>query len=82
MEDGGAQKALFQEYKGNDLVSMRKLAVSESLGPYTLLGITQKMATGLRSVSDPGFATVIVGVVLLALGLALTFVQHRRVDSN
>ncbi len=78
VEDGGVQKALFQQYKGNDLVSMRKLAVSETLGPYTLLGITQKIATGLRSVSDPGFVTVIVGVVLLALGLALTFVQNRR----
>ena len=54
VQDGDSQKALFQEYKGNTLVSMKKLAVTESLGPYTLLGITQKMVTGLRAVSDPG----------------------------
>jgi hypothetical protein len=82
VEDGGSQKALFQQYKGNDLVSMHKLAVTESLGPYTLVSITKKMLTGLRAVSDPGFATVIVGVVLLAIGLALTFFQNRRGEST
>ena len=82
VQDGETQKALFQEYKGNTLVSMRKLAVAETLGPYTLLGITQKMVTGLRAVSDPGFTTMIVGVVLLALGLALTFAQGRRTEGT
>jgi cytochrome c biogenesis protein ResB len=78
VEDGGDQKALFQEYKGNAVVSMRKLAVSQTLGPYTLARITQNLVTGLRSVSDPGFTTVVVAVALLGLGLALTFVQNRR----
>jgi cytochrome c biogenesis protein ResB len=78
VDDGGGRKALFQEYKGNDLVSMRELVVDETLGPYTLVGITEKMATGLRAVSDPGFTTVVFGVVLLATGLALTFIQNRQ----
>jgi cytochrome c biogenesis protein ResB len=82
VEDGGSQKVLFQQYKSNQLISMRKLAVTESLGPYTLLSITQKMVTGLRAVSDPGFVTVIIGVVLLAMGLALTFVQNRRGENT
>jgi hypothetical protein len=75
VEEGASQKALFREYKGNELVSMRKLAVTESLGPYTLAGISQKMVTGLRAVNDPGFIPVLVGVALLAFGLALTFLQ-------
>jgi vacuolar-type H+-ATPase subunit I/STV1 len=78
VRDGDVLKALFQQYKGNSLVSMRKLAARESLGPYTLLEVTQRLATGLRVVSDPGFVTVIVGVALLAFGLALTFIQKRR----
>ena len=77
VEEGGGQKALFREYKDNAPVSVRRLAVSETLGPYTLVSISQKMVTGLRSVSDPGFTTVVVAVALLGLGLALTFVQNR-----
>jgi cytochrome c biogenesis protein ResB len=78
VEDGGGQKALFMQYKGHDLVSTRRLAAAESLGPYTLVSITQKMVTGLRSVNDPGFVLVLIGVVLLVVGLALTFVQKKR----
>ena len=78
VEDGGVLKALFMQYKGNELISMRKLAPKDSLGPYTLLSVSQKMATGLRTVTDPGYLTVLVGVVLLALGLALTFLQKKR----
>ncbi|HVP18545.1 MAG TPA: cytochrome c biogenesis protein ResB [Spirochaetia bacterium] len=79
--DGSRQRALFQQYKGNTLVSMRELAVAETLGPYTLVSITQKMVTGLRAVSDPGFVTVVIGVALLATGLALTFLQNSRGES-
>lgn len=77
VEDGGSQKALLQQYRGNVLVSIRNLAVTESLGQYTLVSIQQKLVTGLRAVRDPGFTTVIIGAVLLALGLVLTFVQNR-----
>jgi hypothetical protein len=77
VQEGSAQMALFQEYKGNDIVSMKKLSLNETLGPYTLLSITQRITTGLRAVDDPGFATVLVAVVLLALGLALTFLQKK-----
>jgi cytochrome c biogenesis protein len=78
ISDGGTEKALFQQYKNNALVSMKKVALTESLGPYTLLGISQRMTTGLRAVTDPGYATVLIAVILLALGLALTFLQKGR----
>lgn len=73
--EGGDKKALLMQYRGKDLVSTRKLSVTESLGQYTLVSVTQELASGLRAVSDPGFTTVIIGVVLLAVGLALTFIQ-------
>ncbi len=78
VDDGGGPNALFQQYKGNDLVSMRKLAPTETLGPYKLLSITQRMVTGLRAVNDPGFVPVVIGVAFLAVGLALTFTQKQR----
>jgi len=78
VKDGESWKAVFRQYVGNSLISTRTLGVDETLGPYTLVSMTRKIATGLRAVSDPGFATVIVAVVLLAIGLALTFIQNRR----
>lgn len=78
MRDGGVWKALVQEYRGRKLVSARTLAVTESLGSYTLVGVTENLVTGLRVVRDPGFPLVIMGVALLAAGLALTFIQNRR----
>jgi len=75
--EGGAWKAVLQEYRGRKLVSTRTLAVTESLGPYTLVGVTQKLVTGLSVVRDPGFALVIAAVALLGAGLALTFIQNR-----
>jgi len=74
---GAGLAAVLQQYRGTKLVSERKLAVSESLGQYTLAGITPRMATVLQAVNDPGFVVVVVAVVLLAVGLALTFVQGR-----
>ena len=78
VDDGGVQKALFHEYKGNDIVSAKKLGPLETIGPYTLLSVSAKLATGLRTVTDPGYVLVLIAVILLALGLALTFLQKRE----
>jgi len=78
VDDGGVLKALFREYKGNDLVSMKKLGPLETLGPYTLVSVTQKLATGLRTVTDPGYIPVLIAIILLAIGLAMTFLQKKR----
>ncbi|HUI70303.1 MAG TPA: cytochrome c biogenesis protein ResB [Spirochaetia bacterium] len=75
--EGTTTAALLQQYRGTAMVSERKLAVMESLGHYTLVDITPRMATGLQAVNDPGFPVVIIGVALLAVGLALTLVQSR-----
>ena len=82
VQDGDTQKALFQEYKGNDLVSMRKLAPSQSLGPYTLLRLQSREVTRLRAVSDPGFSRSVIALVIVAAGLALTFIQRKRTQTD
>jgi len=74
----GASKAVFREYRSNRLVSTRIVAIAETLGPYTLVSITPKLVTELKAASDPGFTAVIVGAVLLAVGLGLTFAQRDR----
>jgi len=78
VRDGDTQVALMREYAGNALVSMRKLVPSQSLGPYTLLRLESREVTGLRAVNDPGFLPAIVALVVIAAGLALTFIQKKR----
>ena len=80
VKDGDVQKALFQEFQGHAIVSMRKLAPADTVGPYTILEIRQ--STVLRAVNDPGFLPVIIALVIVAAGLALTFLQKRREEKT
>ena len=67
------------EYEGKEMkpVSTRELRAGDSLGPYAVLGITAREVTGLKAVKDPGFAPFLAALVILAAGLALTFLQKR-----
>jgi hypothetical protein len=67
------------EYKGKEtrLVSTRVLTAGDTLGPYTVSGITAREITGLKAVRDPGFAPFLVALGIIALGLCLTFIQKK-----
>ena len=67
------------EYKGREMkpVSTRELRAGDTLGPYNVSGITAREVTGLKAVSDPGFAPFLAALVLIATGLALTFIQGK-----
>ena len=82
VQDADGPKALFQEYQGNRLVSMRKLAPTQSIGPFTLLRMGSREFTGLRAASDPGYLPVVAALVIIAAGLALTFIQKRRAEAD
>jgi len=82
VEDGGVREALLQEYQGQDLVSMRKVGLAGSVGPYTVAKIESRLVTGLRAVNDPGFIALVAAVILIAAGLALTFIQKKREEKT
>ncbi|MFI5368444.1 MAG: cytochrome c biogenesis protein ResB, partial [Spirochaetia bacterium] len=67
------------EYDGRKMkpVSTRELRTGDTLGPYTVLGVTAREVTGLKAVKDPGFALFLGALVILAAGLCLTFIQRR-----
>ncbi|HYW85474.1 MAG TPA: cytochrome c biogenesis protein ResB, partial [Spirochaetia bacterium] len=67
------------EYDGREMkpVSTRELRTGDTLGPYTVLGVTAREVTGLKAVKDPGFAPFLGALVTLAAGLCLTFIQRR-----
>ena len=43
-----------------------------------MIGVSSRNITGLKAVRDPGFPVVICALVIIALGLALAFIQKRK----
>jgi cytochrome c biogenesis protein len=82
IKEGDVQRAAFQEYRGQDIVSSRRLAPGDRIGPYTVTRIESLPVSGLKAVSDPGFLVIIVAIIVLAAGLGLTYVQKMREEKQ
>ena len=77
-EQGGkGQTAVFQEYKGNSLVSSRTLGPGQTIGPFIVESVASREVTGLKVVRDPGLAPFLAALLLILAGLCLTFIQKR-----
>jgi cytochrome c biogenesis protein ResB len=70
--------AVFQEYKGDRLVSARTLGAGERIGPFTVVAVSARELTGLKVVKDPGRWPFLAALILILSGLCLTFFQKRR----
>jgi hypothetical protein len=67
--------AVFERYRGKARVGSLAVAVGQSIGPYTIRSVRMRNLTGLRAVRDPGYLPVLIGLIVSAVGLTLTFVQ-------
>jgi cytochrome c biogenesis protein len=74
---GGAWAVVFKQYRGMDLVAERKLCKGDSIGPFTVKGISAKEITGLKAVRDPGLPLFLAALLLVTAGLCLAFIQKR-----
>jgi cytochrome c biogenesis protein len=70
-------RAMFEQWKGDALVSTRILGPGDAIGPFTVERVSGRLLTGLKAVRDPGFLLVIVALAAIAAGLVLTFIQKR-----
>lgn len=68
-------KVIFEKMVDQKIVGFATLAVSDKIDIYTIAGSETKMSTGLQIVSDPGYYTVLSGLILLTIGLFLTYYQ-------
>jgi cytochrome c biogenesis protein len=75
--EGAAWSVVFQRYRGGALEETRILRPGDSIGPFTVTGITAQEITGLKTVKDPGLAPFLIAVLLITTGLCLTFIQKR-----
>ncbi|MCK5197247.1 MAG: cytochrome c biogenesis protein ResB [Spirochaetales bacterium] len=67
--------AIFEEWVGREVQGRVTLSVSDKIDIYTISGIDSQLSTGLQIVSDPGYYTVLIGLILLTIGLFLTYYQ-------
>jgi hypothetical protein len=77
VEDSG-RTAIFEQWEGHARKAVVRAAVSGRVGDYVVREIRELDVTGLKVVDDPGFGPVLAALVLISVGLALTFIQKAR----
>jgi hypothetical protein len=73
----GDYVAIFETWRGQERVSVSRIAAGDSVGEYRIDRVTARELTGLTAVRDPGFIPVLAALLIGAAGLALTFIQKR-----
>lgn len=74
-DDVSQSLAHFDYWKDHEIVDHVDYAISESIDIYTIEKMESSMATGLQMVIDPGYYPILIGLLLLTLGLFITYMQ-------
>lgn len=75
-EQGGS--AVFERWEGHTRTATYRAQVAGRVGDFTLETLSSRELTGLKVVKDPGFPVVVVSLIVVTLGLTLTYIQKRR----
>ncbi|MCK5673718.1 MAG: cytochrome c biogenesis protein ResB, partial [Spirochaetales bacterium] len=71
----GNSAVIFEKWVDNKVEKLLRVSVNDKIDIYTITGTDTQLSTGLQIVSDPGYYTVLTGLILLTLGLFLTYYQ-------
>ncbi len=74
-KDASKSTAHFDYWQGHEVVDHQDFGISESIDIYTIEEMESTMATGLQMVIDPGYYPILIGLLLLTLGLFITYIQ-------
>lgn len=76
-DEGDVSKSIahFDYWKGRDNIEHQDYGVSDSIHIYTIDEMKISLATGLQMVIDPGYYPILIGLLLLTLGLFITYIQ-------
>ncbi len=75
IEGPAGRTAVFERWEGHTATGVLRASVSETVGGYTLAAVEERDVTGLTVVDDPGVIPVVVSLILITVGLALTYAQ-------
>ncbi len=77
-KDPPTPSAIFAEFQGKGKTVHMRLNRKDTIGLFTLTKLTPRLATGLNVVYDPGFVPILIALILISLGLLLTFLHKRK----
>jgi len=80
-DDSSKSLAHFDFWSNHEITDHVDYAISESIDIYTIQNMESTMATGLQMVIDPGYYPILIGLLLLTLGLFITYIQ-KITDGN
>jgi len=69
-----AGKAVLQVTEAGETRVLR-IAPGDRAGDLEVIGVRERLATGIEAVKDPGYVLVLPAMILVALGMAMTFLQ-------
>ena len=67
--------AAFEVRRGESVEQTVLIETGGEIGPFTVASLDVTEQSGLRAARDPGYILVLVSLLLVASGLALTFIQ-------
>ncbi len=81
-KDPPTPAAIFAKFQKDGETLHLRLNHNDTLGPFTLTKLTPRLETGINVVYDPGFVPILISLILLSLGLLLTFIQKRKGETK
>jgi cytochrome c biogenesis protein len=69
------EHAVFEEWEGHNRKGVIRVPSRGEIGPYTLGNPRIVDVTGLTVADDPGYAPVLLALILITAGLTLTYIQ-------
>jgi cytochrome c biogenesis protein len=72
---GAGDVATFEVWEGHDVREYRTEVAGAVLGEWIMTDVVFGYFTGLQMVHDPGYGTVLAALILITVGLFLTYIQ-------
>ena len=68
-------RVVFEKWEGHNLVGPVELSLSERIGDFELKDIHAKDVTGLQFVIDPGALPIFIALIVIMVGLSITYIR-------
>ena len=72
---GAENVAVMEVWEGHEVTGKRSLGPGAAVGEWVIAEVVSGYVTGLQMVRDPGYVTVLVSLIMLTIGLFLTYIQ-------
>ncbi len=77
-EGGGTGAGVFELWEGRTRRDAWQVRVAGTVDGLAVEEYASRELTGLKVVKDPGFAVVLIALIMVAAGLSLTYIQKRK----